>query len=327
MMWADMVTHRPRVLAALPRDVVMIDWRYWIRETAAESRTLQAAGFPVITAPAIMWYETRVHPGTHNWENLRRMTAVAHELDLRGTVVTAWLPQRYPPGVLPHAIAYAAYLMEDAVPIALADAMARFTSSYFGSRDPALVAAFVRLAGIESAREDLFATFWTDTATFAARLTPENRARDAAYLARTAGIAGAFRGARPIVRKNKDAYESYILLGELLEYLGRRRVLPAAARYAIDAAAAERDRGNSGMAADRLRTMAAEVRALEAARRSLITRLDEHWDKYRYADHPLKSGGGPNSLMWWLKEEGHHAYLNSGLIELLEATAAALGAA
>jgi hypothetical protein len=324
MMWADMVTHRPRVLEALPRDIVMIDWRYWIHETDAKSRTLLAAGFPVITAPAIMWYETRVHPGTHSWENLRRMTAIAHELKVMGTVVTAWLPQRYPPGVLPHAMAYAAYLMEDSVPIPLADAMARFTSSYFGSEDPELVSAFVRLAGTESSRVDLLATFWSDPESFAARLTPENRARDVSYLARTSGIADAFRGQRAAVQRNDDAYESYVVLAELLEFLGRRRILPAALQHAIDAAEAERERGNTGMAIDRLRTMAEEVRAIEATRQSLIRRLDAHWDQYRYPDHPLKDGGGANSLMWWLKDDSHHVYARSALIERLETTAAAI---
>jgi hypothetical protein len=46
------------------RDIVMIDWRYWIHETDAESRTLREAGFHRHHGPAIMWYETRVHPGT-----------------------------------------------------------------------------------------------------------------------------------------------------------------------------------------------------------------------------------------------------------------------
>jgi DNA-binding ferritin-like protein len=326
MMWADMVTHRPRVLDELPRDIVMVDWRYWIHETATEARTLRDAGFPVITAPAIVWYETRVHPGPHNWENLRRMIGTAHELNLRGTVVTAWLPQRYPPGVLPHAMAYAAYLMEDTVPIALSDAMARFTSSYFGTDNPELVAVLVRLAGIESSRADLLATFWSDPESFAGRLTPENRARDASYLARTSGIADAFRRQRAAVQKNDEAYESYVVLAELLEYLGRRRILPAAIQHAIDAAEAERDRGNTGMAIDRLQTMAGEVRALETTRRSLIGRLDAHWDRYRYPDHPLKDGGGANSLMWWMKEESHHAYAQSALIEWLETTAAAIAA-
>jgi hypothetical protein len=321
MMWADMVTHRPRVLAELPRDIVMIDWRYWIDETDAETRKLKEAGFSVITAPAIVWYETRVHPGPHNWENLRRMTAIAHQLDLNGTVVTAWLPQRYPPGVLPHAIAYAAYLMQDTAAITLADAMARFTSSYFGSEDPALVSAFGRLAGIESSREDLLATFWSDSASFAVRLTPENRARDVSYLTRTTGLAHAFRNQRPAVQRNDDAYESYVLLAELLEFLGRRRALPAAVRHAIDAAEAERNRGNRGMAIDRLETMAEEVRVLEATRRSLIGRLDDHWDRYRYPDHPLRNNGGANSLMWWLKEQSHHTYAHSALIEWLETTA------
>lgn len=324
MMWADMVTHRPRVLAALPRDLVMVDWRYWIHETAAEARTLKEAGFRVVTAPAIVWYETRVHPGPHNWENLRRMTATAHELGLMGTVVTAWLPQRYPPGVLPHAIAYASYLVEAPRPIDLADAMARFTSAYFGSDDPALAAAFTRLAGIESSREDLLATFWNDTASFAARLTPANRARDAAYLYRTAGISDAFRRHRDAVRRNHDAYESYVVLAGLLEYLGRRRALPAAIEHAITAAEVERGRGNTGMARDRLQTMAAEVRALEATRQALVAQLDGHWDRFRYPDHPLKDGGGANSLMWWLKEESHHDFARSALSDRLDAAAAAL---
>jgi hypothetical protein len=252
------------------------------------------------------------------------MTAIAHRLELMGTVVTAWLPQRYPPGVLPHAIAYAAYLMEDTAAIALSAAMARFTASYFGSDDPELVSAFVRLAGIESSREDLLATFWSDPESFAARLTPQNRARDVAYLSRTAGLAHAFRGRRPAVRRNEDAYEAYVLLAELLEYLGQRRVLPAAVQHALDAAEAERNRGNGGMAIDRLRTMAEEVRRLEASRRSLIGRLDTHWDRYRYADHPLKNGGGANSLMWWLKEESQHTYGHAALIERLETAAEAI---
>jgi hypothetical protein len=256
------------------------------------------------------------------------MTTIAHQLDLMGTVVTAWLPQRYPPGVLPHAIAYASYLMEDTAAITIPDAMARFSSSYFGSEDPALVSAFVRLAGIESSRADLMATFWTDSASFAARLTPDNRARDVGYLARTAGIAHAFRSQRPAVQKNREAFEAYVVLAELLEFLGRRRTMPAALEHAVDAAAAERNRGDNGMAIDRLETMVEEVRALEATRQSLIGRLDQHWDRYRYPDHPLKSGGPntliANSLMWWLKEESHHTYAHSALIERLQTTAAAI---
>ncbi|HSK20949.1 MAG TPA: hypothetical protein VK912_17470, partial [Longimicrobiales bacterium] len=238
--------------------------------------------------------------------------------------VTAWLPQRYPSGVLPHAIAYASYLMQDTAAVALSDAMSRFTSSYFGSEDPALVSAFVRLAGIESSREDLLATFWSDSASFAIRLTPENRARDVSYLTRTTGLAHAVRSQRAAVQRNEDAYESYVLLAELLEFLGRRRALPAAVTHAIAAAEADRSRGNSGMAIDRLQTMAEEVRALETTRLSLIGRLDVHWDGYRYPDHPLKNGGGANSLMWWLKDQSQHTYAHSVLIEWLETTAEAM---
>src|SRR5690606_22258013 len=100
------------------------------------------------------------------------------------------------------------------------------------------------------------------------------------------------RSQRPAVQSNEDEYESYVLLAELLEFLGRRRALPAAVTHAIDAAEAERDRGNRGMAVDRLQTMAEEVRSLEATRQSLIGRLDEHWDRYRYPDHPLRHDGG-----------------------------------
>jgi hypothetical protein len=156
------------------------------------------------------------------------MIAIAHELKLMGTVVTAWLPQRYPPGVLPHAIAYAAYLMEGHRAIALPDAMARFTSSYFGSEDPELVAAFVRLAGIESSRADLLATFWSDPESFAARLTPEEPGARRLVSARTSGIADASARSARLFGQNVDAYESYVLLAELLEFLGRRRILPAA---------------------------------------------------------------------------------------------------
>ena len=324
MMWADMVTHRPRVLAALPHDIVMVDWRYWINETAEQSRILQSAGFSVITAPAIMSYAVRVHPGPLNWENVRRMIGVARELKLQGTVVTAWLPQRYPPGVLPHAIAYSGYLMQDGA-ISLSEAMARFTRDYFGSRDSTLSAAFVRLAGIESAREDLQATFWHDSATFAARLSAENRARDAAYAMRTMGLADAFRAARGTARKNNDAYEAYVVLAELLEYLGRRRILPAAVQHAVDAAQAERARGNTGMARDRLETMITELRALEAQRQAIIGRLDAHWDRTRYPDHPLKQGGNSNSLMMWLKDEKYHSFSNKELVERMELETAKVG--
>jgi hypothetical protein len=105
------------------------------------------------------------------------MTAIAHELKLMGTVVTAWLPQRYPPGVFPMPWRTPHISCKTPCPSPLPDAMARFTSSYFGSRIRRSL-PFVRLAGIESSRADLLATFWSDSASFAVRLTPENRARD-----------------------------------------------------------------------------------------------------------------------------------------------------
>jgi hypothetical protein len=55
----------------------------------------------------------------------------------------------------------------------------------------------------------------------------------------------------------------------------------------------------------------------------MIGRLDDHWDRYRYADHPLKNNGGANSLMWWLKDQSHHSYAHSDVIEWLETTAEA----
>jgi hypothetical protein len=44
--------------------------------------------------PAIVWYETRVHPGAHNGENLRRMTAIAYDLARRlSTRAVALVPR------------------------------------------------------------------------------------------------------------------------------------------------------------------------------------------------------------------------------------------
>ncbi|MFW5973443.1 MAG: hypothetical protein ACOCTG_05565, partial [Bacteroidota bacterium] len=273
---------------------------------------------PVITGPAIMWYETRVHPGPHNWENVRRLVGVARDLRLQGSVVTAWLPQRYVPGVLPHAIAYAGLLMQDPEMADPEVSMASFVHTYFGTDDPEVARAFVRLAGIESTRSDLFATFWSDEASFSERLTPENRAQDSAYLHRVAGLGHAFKRLEERIARNHQDFQAYVLLADLLEYLGSRRTLPAAVDYALAQAQVERERGNEGMAADRLATMTAHLHALRAARLHLIDRMNEHWDHYRYPDHPLKSGGGPNSLMWWLKDDRHHAFAEQELVERLE---------
>lgn len=308
MLWDDMVVRRPRVLARIDKRVVMVNWEYWTDVTGERAKRLSTAGFAVVTGPALMWAACRVLPGPDNLENVRRMTGIAHDQHLMGTVTTVWLPQRYVPGVLPHAIAYAGRCMRDPSATDVAGAMAEFVSRYFGTDDQEIVAAFVQLSGIDNLAQDLDAAFWRTPEHFETRLKPEFRARDQAFAVAVAGLRGILARRADQVRRHQTDYQAYVLLGGVLEYLAARRNLPAAIQVALGSATDSLAGGRRQAAADRLRAVVAQMDSLERQRHALVAQLDCHWDSYRYSDDPLKRSGGTSSLMWYLTSEETNGY-------------------
>jgi len=138
IVWGDHVLHeRPGVLARLNKDVVVMDWQYYVTDPkplAQAAQTVIDAGLRVIGAPAIISCRWGPRPGANALRNLDAFADAYAAIDsprALGVIVTNWTPSRYIQGSLWDSYAYAAVALTEGSSVARSSAFRRFVHDFY----------------------------------------------------------------------------------------------------------------------------------------------------------------------------------------------------
>jgi hypothetical protein len=138
IVWGDHVLHeRPGVLARLNKDVIVMDWQYYVTDPeplAQAARTVIDAGLRVIGAPAIVSCRWGPRPGANALRNIDAFADAYRAIDsprALGVIVTNWIPSRYIQGSLWDSYAYAAVALTEGSPVARSSAFRRFVHDFY----------------------------------------------------------------------------------------------------------------------------------------------------------------------------------------------------
>jgi len=276
-LWGDMLLKDPDILEEFPREgVVIYDWHY-LPDVAPDSVDFFLdRGFEVTACPALVCSPHMIHPDAHNYENIRRFSAIARDKDVVGVNTTIWLPQRYMSDVLWPGIGFAgahawggSSLKDDPfMPLDLV-----FRDEFGGKDGPAFEAAWKDLSDIIWHRSEFLTSCWVDEASLAdaKKLLAERGEEIRADRARVRAVLSTLTRLGREVRRNREAWNTLQRSAAVLDYTLEH--LQAAPEVQTD----------KGWNLDR-------IRALDEGCRRALGWIEEDWDRNRYADDPNKDG-------------------------------------
>lgn len=257
MMWGDFLLKDPAVAAAVPKDILVANWKYDPEVTIESTKQLAAHGFEVVACPALISYNQPLAAG-ESWAypNVREMASHRRrEPKVVGTITTIWTPTRFLSETLWPSVDYAAALMRGGQ-VAVRDQAKALGERFFGMPEASTYAdAMVLLARIAPRR-----SAWLPTAQLQSGPVATNTELDA-HAEQFHELASLLASCRPAVRANLAAFESLQLMAETLAHAWARAV-------------AYRDRK--------------VVSSLIEASEQLSARLAAAWDQERFADDPRK---------------------------------------
>jgi hypothetical protein len=132
MLWTDLFAERSSVARALGKDTVLCHWDYGPNVDPEPVRAFEAAGFSVITCPAVLQGSRLILPRHDCFDNLESSAENAYAGRLPTMQTTIWNPERIIPDTLYLPLAYAAELSWSGRQRSREHVAAAFAQSFFG---------------------------------------------------------------------------------------------------------------------------------------------------------------------------------------------------
>jgi hypothetical protein len=125
IIWGDHVISEPCIASALSRDITVHDWAYWPDPKPEHITATVRQGFPTIAGPALVWAGAALRPAQRNLDNVAEMARRSRASGALGTIVTVWVPTRFPPEILWPSVALAGALVRGDDPLEAQDEFIR----------------------------------------------------------------------------------------------------------------------------------------------------------------------------------------------------------
>ena len=265
-MWGDGVLKHPEMLQQTPRDVVICNWQYTPHVKPQSTQTLLDAGFDVLLCSALISYDQTLFPGEKfsipNVRSMQEQLSMTGRGRIIGHLSTIWTPVRYLADSLWLGIDLDLAILRNG-PAVNVDAQAKqFAADFYGmSAEDA--AHFAEVATLLVQNSPLRKE-WVSVA----KLQPLN----VEALGRVAKLAPRWARAHrtllelsPAVRSHSAEFAAFTLLIEMLSF-----TYEAAART-----------GGGEL------PPATYTRLVDRGE-ELLHRVDQNWDRERFADDPRK---------------------------------------
>ncbi len=285
IVWADHVLKKdPDVLEKISKDIVLMDWAYWVRDPKVVEDYAQKAlksGHRVIGGPALIWCKWGPRAGTDQLRNIDAYADVYRSIQdsaCLGVIVTHWLPTRYLQDSQWDGLAYASAALNSGSATARQSAFRDFAWKHYHAP---------------------WSSVWSDVFRTVYEAAPPRKvcseAHEGPFLPvpwqsdedlRDVIQAGEFDSPpftrlraqmaeiEPQVRTNQADFRAFLLTVEYLEQLYWRNseVVRLMSQEKIDQPEAE-----------------VVIRSIAARDRQLLSKLDEEWNRGRFSDSPAKT--------------------------------------
>ena len=134
MMWADHISHDPKIAEKLRKDVVVVDWRYEDGLKAGVSAKLAKDGFEkIVGAPSLACYGYRFFPTDIAFKNTVQMSKLADKYGYAGIINTIWCPYRYFQEAQYYGIAFSAESVRGKGKVDMDKFQTKFAKKVFGT--------------------------------------------------------------------------------------------------------------------------------------------------------------------------------------------------
>lgn len=278
IVWGDFVLHKePGILPRLNKRLVVMDWQYYVTQPqplADAARAVITQRLRVIGAPAIISCEWGPRIGNLQLQNLDAYADAYSGItdpQCLGVIVTNWTPSRYLQGSLWDSLAYAASALNQGSAGAQRSAFRSFVEKFYAAAwNPDWERIFQTYYRITPNRHSCARDWqgpklpvpWTSYAELQAAL---HSASDATppFGELRAGLLAVENS----VRRNYDAFASFALSAEYLDYVFWR-----------DAAVTGAARPLSALPSQNL------IQTIAHRDQSLLARLDAEWNQGRFSD-------------------------------------------
>ena len=286
IVWGDYVLHKePDVLPLLNKDIVVMDWQYYVSDPAPLERAARKVietGLKAIGAPAVISCRWGPRAGASALRNIDAFADAYRGIDdprALGVIVTNWIPSRYIQRSIWDSFAYAAVALTEGSSAAREAAFRRFVEKFYGAEwNGNWADAFVALYDITPNRESCSPRWMRPTLPVPWRTGDELKAviksgvRNGPPFTR---LLSQLVFSEASVRKNLDDFLAFRLSVEYLEHLYWRN--------AVLVEEASKPRPDVERAASVIQTIAERDRRL-------IEKLDADWDQGRPRDSAGRLG-------------------------------------
>ena len=297
MMWGDVLLSHRGSADILPKDAIITHWDYKANLSAEPTEFLRKKGFEVVGCPAIVWGSRMMLPMADTFDNVTNFAKIVLDQKCLGMDTTVWVPQRYITDTLNMAFAHAAELSWSGQRRTRIDFAAVFAKNYYGL-DPTLPMARALLDVHELSMKSLdrLQDVWGYAKEAGKKTEQELSSASTADRDKAKAIADALRGFRPSVKDHVEEYDSVLLAADIRSHIESRAIC---INNVIRALRTAREVQGSTSKESVYRLVGDSLALLERSRdqdRVLTHRLEQAWDRWRYADDPKKTDGGENLL-------------------------------
>ncbi len=297
MVWGDVLLKHRESVHIVPDDVIITHWDYRPDVTAEPVQFLQSLGYKVLACPASVWGSRMIIPRDDVLDNLENFTRIAMQNDCIGVDNTVWVPQRYMSDTLWYALAYGAELawsglMRDRIDFARA-----FAKQFYGLQPSDENAhlltgvhqisekGFVKIVAVDEYVQDIISGDLVE------KLDKVEKDRDTA-----ANYAKSLALIRDQVTKHETEFETVILAAQVRAHIENRALVLNKLIEAVQKSAEIVEMEEQGAAKELLTVVKDSISQTIKHEKYIHSKLVEDWDRWRYADDPMKTTGGENLI-------------------------------
>ena len=260
MLWADHLVKSARIAQLVRKDAVLVHWNYELDVNAPAIARLRTAGFRnIVVAPSIACYSHRFLPVRAALTNTQTMVEVGKANSASGVLTTVWCPYRYLQNALYYGIAFAAEVTRGGGKINLPTFHARFAKRVFGTPLAPVLRAFL------DAWPDLAIDYRLAAGIY--RRRTQFDADQKAQLRKVNGLGRAVlkAAAQYTPATNPEIWQDMVLAAQAAWLCSEWWCLATTTRPG-----------------------AARIRTYRQQRKEIRQRMEQAWNRTRYADDPQK---------------------------------------
>ncbi|MFQ3550279.1 MAG: family 20 glycosylhydrolase [Armatimonadota bacterium] len=296
IIWADVLLNHRDIADRLSKDIILSPWNYRDVVDPEPIKFLIEKGYKILGCPAVAMGSRMILPKEDAIPNIESWTDIIIKNNCWGMETTAWVPQRYIADTLYDTLAYASELSWSGRERTAFEFMKGFVEGFFGIKDSdELAEAFVEIHTLSELAYDKISDLWNYFAQIVEDKTELWMVDNKLRMYNAEKILSILKSYRDKVNIHNTEYSAYILACETAYHIQDR----AFNVYSIVDALKRAEKIQETERPKVLKQLEIVVRLLEKLFQKethIERKLIEAWDRWRYEDHPLKTGTGQNIL-------------------------------